>query len=139
MTTVADTIVTYLNTNWAVGTGGTKPTLNSSEDIQVPLTDLSTIDRVIVNHRSVRRLWMPVTASRSTQRYTVNILCMTADKTHKEERLDTIVKEVVRLVHDITTWDYCKVVAEDRGRSPADRPVYVAELTLELRELAEAI
>jgi len=130
LTTVGDAIKAALDANWA-GSGGAEPALYSTEDIgkEWP-TDADWIKILGNTYRRKRRRRND---SFVGERYLIDMLVHSMNDANSEERLDTIVTEIYRIVTptNVTGFHIVDIVDESRAASD-DYLHFMATLTVEL-------
>jgi hypothetical protein len=130
MTTVGDAIKDALDANWA-GSGGAKPALYSSEDVgkEWP-TDPDWIKVLGWTYRRKRRRRNDTFIG---ERYLIDLLAHSMNDANSEERLDTIVTEIYRIINptNVTGFNDVDTVEESRAASD-DYMHFMATLTVEL-------
>lgn len=130
MTTVGDAIKDALDSNWA-GSGGAEPALYSSEDIgkEWP-TDPDWIKVLGWTYRRRRKRRNDTFIG---ERYLIDLLAHSMNDANSEERLDTIVTEIYRIITptNVTGFHLVDIVDESRAASD-DYMHFMATLTVEL-------
>ena len=130
MTTVGDAIKDALYDNWA-GSGGTRPALYSTEDESMWPSDDDWI--MMLGWTFVEKEKPRNDAFKGVKHY-IDIRVHSRNDANKEERLDTIVTEIKRIVipDNVTGYNLVRII--DQNRRASDRRIhsYIAELTVEL-------
>jgi hypothetical protein len=134
MATIGDAIIGAINTNWAVPTGGVKPTLANTEDVRFDYPDVTEL--VIALSYTLYTRVERVNDTYVDRFHTITLQAQTTDATNKEERLIEIVDEVDRIMNTngVTGFTTIKIMKKDYTPSDRSRGVYAANLHLELIE-----
>lgn len=131
MTTVGDAILAAITANWNVGTGGVEPVPYNTEDVKNPPTD---DDFIEIIHWSYERRRDRQNESYVGELYDVILKVSSKNDTNKEERLDTMVNELYRILTpaNVSGFNEVDIVFETRSPSGRDIDVYMAALTIRL-------
>jgi hypothetical protein len=134
MATIGDAILGAINTNWAVPTGGVKPTLANTEDVRFDYPDVTEI--VIALSYTLYTRVERVNDTYVDRFHTITLQAQTTDATDMEERLHEIVDEVDRILNTngVTGFTTVKMMKKDYTPSDRSRGIYAANLHIELIE-----
>ena len=137
MTTPADAIKSALDTNWNVGTGGTKPTLAVTEDITQKYPDAQ--ETIVGRTWTYRHREVPVDSTFVNRFHDITFRVSTSDTTsgtQREDRLTEMVDEVKRIFRadGVTGFHVARVVTVDQSPSDKSRSVFRADLGIHLIE-----
>jgi hypothetical protein len=134
MATIGDAIIGAINTNWAVPTGGVKPTLANTEDVRFDYPDVTEL--VIALSYTLYTRVERVNDTYVDRFHTITLQAQTTDATNKEERLHEIVDEVDRIMNTngVTGFTTVKIMKKDYTPSDRSRGIYAANLHIELIE-----
>ena len=137
MTTPADAIKSALDTNWNVGTGGTKPTLAVTEDITQKYPDAQ--ETIVGRTWTYRHREVPVDSTFVNRFHDITFRVSTSDTTsgtQREDRLTEMVDEVKRIfrANGVTGFHVARVVTVDQSPSDKSRSVFRADLGIHLIE-----
>jgi hypothetical protein len=134
MATIGDAIIGAINTNWAVPTGGVKPTLANTEDVRFDYPDVTEL--VIALSYTLYTRVERVNDTYVDRFHTITLQAQTTDATNKEERLIEIVDEVDRILNTngVTGFTTVKIMKKEYTPSDRSRGVYACNMHIELIE-----
>ena len=135
--TPADAIKSALDTNWNVGTGGTKPTLAVTEDITQRYPDAQ--ETIVGRTWTYRHREVPVDSTFVNRFHDITFRVSTSDITSavkREDRLAEMFNEVKRIfrANGVTGFHVARVVTVDQSPSDKSRSVFRADLGIHLIE-----
>lgn len=133
MTTLGDAIVSALDTNWNVGTGGAEPNYYSEEDYTNLHAAIADTDYIVMLGSTYSRQTRRLNDEYVAHTDTIEFIVSTQSHTDMESRLDELVAEVRRLITptNVTGYHRVDIISEDRNVSK--EKIYRALLRVEAK------
>jgi hypothetical protein len=131
MTTLGDAILAALNANWNVGTGGTEPSYYNSEDYGSLEGRIPDTDYIVMLQQSYTRKTTRLNDDYVSHIDRIDFIVSTQNDSNKEQRLDTLVAEVRRLINPTNVTGYHEVDIINEDRRISELYTYRAMMTVE--------